>query len=443
MLQHHATDFYDLAAANAAAVLTARHTPPYSPTGLSGSVVALHHNNNNNNNSTSNNNNNLDMLTHNGGGGGGGIVASGGGVTTSLHLSSNSNGTTTAGGGGGGGSGGGGGGGASSGRETLPSFGFTQEQVACVCEVLQQAGNIERLGRFLWSLPQCDKLQLNESVLKAKAVVAFHRGQYKELYRLLEHHHFSAQNHAKLQALWLKAHYVEAEKLRGRPLGAVGKYRVRRKFPLPRTIWDGEETSYCFKEKSRSVLRDWYAHNPYPSPREKRDLAEATGLTTTQVSNWFKNRRQRDRAAEHKDGSTDKQHLDSSSDSEMEGNMLSSQSAQQQHQQQQQQQSPNSSNNNNNNNGLHSQQQQLHVASEQSLQHHQQQQQQQQQQQHQQQQLVTASVAAGGNKNASNTAATQMQMPPLSAAVAYSHLHSVMGAMPMPAMYDMGEYQHL
>lgn len=89
--------------------------------------------------------------------------------------------------------------------------------------------------------------------------------------------------------------------LLGRPLGAVGKYRVRRKFPLPRTIWDGEETSYCFKEKSRSVLRDWYTHNPYPSPREKRELAEATGLTTTQVSNWFKNRRQRDRAAEHKD----------------------------------------------------------------------------------------------------------------------------------------------
>lgn len=59
--------------------------------------------------------------------------------------------------------------------ETMPSFGFTQEQVACVCEVLQQAGNVERLGRFLWSLPQCEKIQLNESVLKAKAVVAFHR----------------------------------------------------------------------------------------------------------------------------------------------------------------------------------------------------------------------------------------------------------------------------
>ncbi|TRZ16978.1 hypothetical protein HGM15179_010072 [Zosterops borbonicus] len=185
----------------------------------------------------------------------------------------------------------------------LPSFGFTQEQVACVCEVLQQGGNLERLGRFLWSLPACDHLHKNESVLKAKAVVAFHRGNFRELYKILESHQFSPHNHPKLQQLWLKAHYVEAEKLRGRPLGAVGKYRVRRKFPLPRTIWDGEETSYCFKEKSRGVLREWYAHNPYPSPREKRELAEATGLTTTQVSNWFKNRRQRDRAAEAKESS--------------------------------------------------------------------------------------------------------------------------------------------
>ncbi|XP_013774195.1 homeobox protein SIX1-like [Limulus polyphemus] len=183
----------------------------------------------------------------------------------------------------------------------LPSFGFTQEQVACVCEVLQQSGNIERLGRFLWSLPACEHLQKNESVLKAKALVAFHRGNFKELYRILESHNFSPASHSKLQGLWLQAHYTEAERIRGRPLGAVGKYRIRRKFPLPRTIWDGEETSYCFKEKSRNVLRDWYSHNPYPSPREKRELAEATGLTTTQVSNWFKNRRQRDRAAEAKD----------------------------------------------------------------------------------------------------------------------------------------------
>ena len=104
----------------------------------------------------------------------------------------------------GGGSLGGGGGGdhspsPSSAASMLPSFGFTQEQVACVCEVLQQSGNIERLARFLWSLPACDQLHKNESVLKAKAIVAFHRGNFKELYKLLESHPFSPHNHPKLQ----------------------------------------------------------------------------------------------------------------------------------------------------------------------------------------------------------------------------------------------------
>lgn len=180
------------------------------------------------------------------------------------------------------------------------AYGLSQEQVACVCDVLQQSGNIERLARFLWSLPACDQIQKNESVLKAKALIAFHQGNFQELYRIIESNNFTPESHPRMQQLWLQAHYIEAERVRGKPLGAVGKYRIRRKFPLPRTIWDGEETSYCFKEKSRVVLRQWYTQNPYPSPREKRQLAEQTGLTTTQVSNWFKNRRQRDRASDTK-----------------------------------------------------------------------------------------------------------------------------------------------
>ena len=36
-------------------------------------------------------------------------------------------------------------------------------------------------------------------------------------------------------------------------------------------------------------------NNRYPTPDEKKSLAKRTGLTMTQVSNWFKNRRQRDR----------------------------------------------------------------------------------------------------------------------------------------------------
>ncbi|XP_035216726.1 homeobox protein six1-like [Stegodyphus dumicola] len=176
---------------------------------------------------------------------------------------------------------------------------FSPEQVACMCEALQQARDIDRLARFLWSLPPSELLRGNESVLRGQALVAFHRGNYKDLYAILESHNFDPQYHNDLQQMWYKAHYREAEKIRGRPLGAVDKYRLRRKFPLPKTIWDGEETVYCFKEKSRIALKDCYKQNRYPTPDEKRGLAKKTGLTLTQVSNWFKNRRQRDRTPHH------------------------------------------------------------------------------------------------------------------------------------------------
>ncbi|XP_055547540.1 homeobox protein SIX6 [Wyeomyia smithii] len=183
----------------------------------------------------------------------------------------------------------------------LPTLNFTASQVATVCETLEESGDIERLARFLWSLPvahpNVSELDRSEAVLRARAIVAYHTGHFRELYTILERHKFTKSSHGKLQAMWLEAHYHEAEKLRGRPLGPVDKYRVRKKFPLPRTIWDGEQKTHCFKERTRSLLREWYLQDPYPNPTKKRELAQATGLTPTQVGNWFKNRRQRDRAA--------------------------------------------------------------------------------------------------------------------------------------------------
>ena len=117
------------------------------------------------------------------------------------------------------------------------------------------------------------------------------------MYRIIESRRFSKEHHVKLQELWLEAHYGEAETTRGRSLGPVDKYRIRKKYPLPRTIWDGEQKSHCFKERTRNVLRESYLQDPYPNPAKKRELAEKTNLTPTQVGNWFKNRRQRDRAA--------------------------------------------------------------------------------------------------------------------------------------------------
>ena len=178
---------------------------------------------------------------------------------------------------------------------------FSQEQISKVCETLEECGDIERLSRFLWSLPNApdirDMTNSSETVLRARAMVAFHNHHFHELYYILEHFRFGKKSHSKLQAMWLEAHYMEAERLRGRPLGPVDKYRVRKRFPLPRTIWDGEQKTHCFKERTRKLLREFYLQDPYPSPSKKRDLAEATHLTPTQVGNWFKNRRQRDRAA--------------------------------------------------------------------------------------------------------------------------------------------------
>ncbi|PAV58533.1 hypothetical protein WR25_25183 [Diploscapter pachys] len=167
------------------------------------------------------------------------------------------------------------------------------------CEQLEESGDVDRLARFLWSLSptQAQEIATSEPVLRARALVCFHMGHFRELYAILENHKFSPSSHAKLQALWQEAHYQEQEKQRGRSLGPVDKYRVRKKFPMPRTIWDGEQKTHCFKERTRSLLREWYLKDPYPNPAKKRELAGATGLTPMQVGNWFKNRRQRDRAA--------------------------------------------------------------------------------------------------------------------------------------------------
>lgn len=43
---------------------------------------------------------------------------------------------------------------------------FNAEQVQCVCEALQQKGDIEKLAAFLWSLPTTELLRGNETVLR-------------------------------------------------------------------------------------------------------------------------------------------------------------------------------------------------------------------------------------------------------------------------------------
>lgn len=179
---------------------------------------------------------------------------------------------------------------------SLPVGNFSIDQFASVCNILLQSNHIDRLATFLWSLPPNDELKVNQNILLARATVAYHQRQFEELYQLLENYPFSSEYHPKLQELWRNAHYLEEKQSRGKELDAVTKYRVRKKYPLPLTISDGEKITYSFKESSRKMLVEYYKRNPYPTSEEKAIIAEAASLSKVQVSNWFKNKRQRDRA---------------------------------------------------------------------------------------------------------------------------------------------------
>ncbi|CAF3099242.1 unnamed protein product, partial [Rotaria sp. Silwood2] len=105
----------------------------------------------------------------------------------------------------------------------LPGINFSIEQIVHVCQILEENGDINRLGRFIWSL-QISPSSLNllnqyETILRARTIVAFHLGNYQEVYYLLENHKYKRDYHKKLQAIWIEAHYQQAETLRGRPLG--------------------------------------------------------------------------------------------------------------------------------------------------------------------------------------------------------------------------------
>lgn len=176
------------------------------------------------------------------------------------------------------------------------TFTFSPDQIDCLCEVMQASGDTTRLGEFLGSLSADELSRDSEELLKARASVALNQGDFTHLYAILESRTFSPKHHRALQQLWYDGHYAELQSTRSRPLRAVDKYRIRRKHPLPKTIWDGDETVYCFKEKWRYALKRCYKTSRYPTPQEKQALAAETGLTMTQVSNWFKNRRQRDRS---------------------------------------------------------------------------------------------------------------------------------------------------
>nr|XP_056709469.1 homeobox protein SIX6-like [Euleptes europaea] len=174
---------------------------------------------------------------------------------------------------------------------------FSPSQVARVCEALQESGEFERLARFLWSLPPSLTFRHHDGLRCAHAAC-----QDSELLA-----------NPLPSATWLAPCCGQAPVFHLEPFGTlrpgdrfwgplVDRPPAHKKLPsLSRDpVQDGEQKMNGFKERTRNLLREWYLQDPYPNPSRKRHLAQATGLTPTQVGNWFKNRRQRDRAASAK-----------------------------------------------------------------------------------------------------------------------------------------------
>ncbi|VDN07006.1 unnamed protein product [Thelazia callipaeda] len=199
---------------------------------------------------------------------------------------------------------------------------FSSDQIDCICEALYQARDGEKLLELFQ--PNVKSIMIyrcryfSSSVLRAYLYALYYSKQYEELFQTIASNTFEQKFYSELQDLWYKARYAENEEKRHKELGAVEKYRLRKKHPPPRSIWDGQETIYSFKENARNeinfylismqklvdtilfqILRQFYKRNKYPTLEDKKEIARVTDLKVVQVSfkisNWFKNRRQRDK----------------------------------------------------------------------------------------------------------------------------------------------------
>lgn len=178
---------------------------------------------------------------------------------------------------------------------------YNMEQMEAICTSLFQARDGERLVSFFNQLKTTYGSNAldhfgTEAIIVAYTYSLYHSNEFERLFHLLNNRNFHSSSFSDLQEIWHYARYKESQLKRGKELNPVEKYRLRRKFPPPKTIWDGEETVYSFKDSSRKYLKKFFNDvTQYPSQEQKREISRATGLKIVQISNWFKNRRQRDK----------------------------------------------------------------------------------------------------------------------------------------------------
>ncbi|KAL3087819.1 hypothetical protein niasHT_029583 [Heterodera trifolii] len=141
-------------------------------------------------------------------------------------------------------------------------------------------------------------ISIHEAVLTARVLFSIHTGNFNELYVFLEGQKFTRQMHPKLQKIWWDVHFLAAEKtLEKSELSPLEMYKVRVEHPLPSAIWDGKQKKGFYNENTITLLNEQFIRKNYLSQADRWELAEATGLSTAQIKNWFTNRRSKQKKA--------------------------------------------------------------------------------------------------------------------------------------------------
>ncbi|KAL5249920.1 hypothetical protein ACHWQZ_G015855 [Mnemiopsis leidyi] len=120
-------------------------------------------------------------------------------------------------------------------------------------------------------------------------------GQFAKFFEFVTTSEFREQDNTGVQQLWLHCLYTQHAASKKTPLTAVDRHRLRKRYPYPASIWNGETTSYNLKQSARRLLAIAFSVDQYPSNEEKKHLADVCEMDYLQICNWFKNRRMREK----------------------------------------------------------------------------------------------------------------------------------------------------
>lgn len=144
--------------------------------------------------------------------------------------------------------------------------------------------SLEKISIFLASIGMnvkrdLVKLENFKDLREEEKLNSFVCSAYRELYAILERHKFTKTSHGKLQAMWLEAHYHEAEKLRGRPLGKINRRNLLTRINSRNTRPQVPSTNIAFARNSRCLEQFGMANRRHIASRNEPAACYASGIS--------------------------------------------------------------------------------------------------------------------------------------------------------------------